>query len=351
MSLVLKTVHAFPRGRTTEELLVLIGAGFSHDKRLAAIAELDQLVQDGLIERGREGRWRAKRAGVPEAGKTPALGRQQIAANAADAENVVNATPATFVAEPIASEPFGFEELDQEEREPQAVLRYWRSALRADPRGATTQVFDKHGIEWSLVSGRGPVIPGEDQRIRILIKLEALDPAFQEALVRREGHDNALAVGWPMAVSRRGGVPIFQPVGMFAAAWKREGETLALTVDADDVLVNPDWVKSAARASGWNRNDLADLFSADDGLGLRAADFVEKVRVAVASQIRGRIVGEDLASQLDGSAQGLYDSVAIFLPTDSSFTAGAARDLDTIATWPRRTYCPHSTGCRAWNRN
>jgi very-short-patch-repair endonuclease len=122
---------------------------------------------------------------------------------------------------------------------------------------------------------------------------------------------------------------------MFAAAWKREGEALVLTVDADDVLVNPDWVKSAARASGWNRDDLADLFSVDDGLGLRADDFVEKIRVAVASQIRGRVVGEDLASQLDGSAQGIYDSAAIFLPTDSSFTAGAARDLDAIATWPR----------------
>ncbi len=138
-----------------------------------------------------------------------------------------------------------------------------------------------------------------------------------------------------MAVNRRGGVPIFQPVGMFAAAWKREGEALVLTVDADDVLVNPDWVKSAARASGWNRDDLADLFSVDDGLGLRADDFVEKIRVAVASQVRGRVVGEDLAPQLDGSAQGIYDSAAIFLPTDSSFTAGAARDLDAIAAWPQ----------------
>jgi len=43
MSLVLKMVRAFPRGRTTEELLVLVGAGFSHDKRLAAIGELNSL--------------------------------------------------------------------------------------------------------------------------------------------------------------------------------------------------------------------------------------------------------------------------------------------------------------------
>jgi very-short-patch-repair endonuclease/energy-coupling factor transporter ATP-binding protein EcfA2 len=239
------------------------------------------------------------------------------------------------MSEPIRGEQFDAEGAGEGSIDPQALLRYWRSALRADPRGAITQVGDKHGIEWSLISGQGPIKPVEDRCLRISIELAAIDPAFQEALVRREGHENVLAIGWPMAVGRRSGVPIFQPVGMFAAAWRREAETLVLTVDADDVLVNPDWARSAARASGWNRGDLADLFSADDGLGLRTDDFVEKLRVAVASQIRGRVVGEDLASQLDSSAQGIYDSAAIFLPTDSSFTAGAARDLDTIATWPQ----------------
>lgn len=324
-------VHAFPRGRTTEELLVLVGAGFSHDKRLAAIAEIDQLLLDGLVEKGRDGRWRAKRSGLSAAGRHPAP-TEPFTSN--PAENVIHAAIATFQVESINRETFDVADSDDGKLEPQALLRYWRSALRADPRGATTQVFDKHGIEWSLISGRGPVVPDEDQRLRISIKLDALHPSLQEALVRREGHENALAVGWPMAVGRRGGVPIFQPVGMFSAEWVREGDGLMLAVDAGDVLVNPDWVKSAARTSGWNRDALADLFFADDGLGLRAADFVEKVRVAVASQIRGRVVGEDLAPQLDGSAQGIYDSAAIFLPTDSSFTAGAARDLDTIATWP-----------------
>lgn len=332
MSLVLKMVRAFPRGRTTEELLVLIGASFSHDKRLAAIAELDQLLRDGCVEKGRDGRWRAKREDLVAGTRNAAVTKLGMEAGS---ENIIHGAAATFTSEPLARVQFDADEAGEERLDPQALLRYWRSALRADPRGATTQVLDKHGIEWCLISGRGPVSPGEDQCLRISINLTAIDPALQEALVRREGNENVLAVGWPMAVDRRGGVPIFQPVGMFAAAWKREGETLVLSVDADDVLVNPDWVKSAARASGWKRDDLADLFLADDGLGLRADDFVEKVRVAVASQIRGRVVGEDLASQLDGSAQGIYDSAAIFLPTDSSFTAGAARDLDMIATWPR----------------
>ncbi|EDM30581.1 DNA helicase, putative [Roseovarius sp. TM1035] len=325
-------VRAFPRGRTTEELLVLVGASFSHDKRLAAIAELDQLLRDGFVEKGRDGRWRAKREVLFESGRTAAVADPL---RSAASEDVIHAAAATFILEPLTNEHFDAEDCESEHLDPQALLRYWRSALRADPRGATTQVLDTHGIEWSLISGRGPVSPGEGGCLRISIDLATIAPTFQEALIRREGNENALAIGWPMAVNRRGGVPIFQPVGMFAAAWKREGETLVLTVDADDVLVNPDWVKSAARASGWNRDDLADLFSADDGLGLRADDFVEKIRVAVASQIRGRVVGEDLASQLDSSAQGIYDSAAIFLPTDSSFTAGAARDLDAIAAWPQ----------------
>jgi very-short-patch-repair endonuclease len=332
MSVVLKMVHAFPRGRTTEELLVLVGASFSHDKRLAAIAELDQLLRDGLVEKGRDGRWRAKSAGSTREAQS---GSQTIPRFNGNPEQTIHAAAATFGEEPLASEPFDEGGAGEEYIEPQALLRYWRSALRADPRGATTQVLDKHGLEWSLISGRGPIITEADCGLRISIDLAALDPAFQEALVRREGNENALAVGWPMAVGRRGSVPVFQPVGMLAAAWRRDSDSLVLTVDADDVLVNPDWVKGAARASGWKRDDLADLFHADDGLGLRAADFVEKVRVAVASQIRGRVVGEDLATQLDGSAQGIYDSAALFLPTDSSFTAGAARDLDAIATWPR----------------
>ena len=332
MSLVLKMVRAFPRGRTTEELLVLVGAGFSHDKRLAAIAELDHLLRDGLVEKAHDGRWRAKRMKLAPGARSAAGTERQ---KDADSENIIHAAAATFVSEPLPGEQFDAENAGEERLDAQALLRYWRSALRADPRGAITQVLDKHGIEWSLISGQGPINLGEDRCLRISIDLAAIDPAFQEALIRREGHENALAVGWPMAVGRRAGVPIFQPVGMFAAAWKREAETLVLTLDADDVLVNPEWVRSAARASGWNRGDLADLFSADDGLGLRTDDFVEKVRVAVASQIRGSVVGEDLASQLDSSAQGIYDSAAIFLPTDSSFTAGAARDLDTIATWPR----------------
>ncbi len=312
-------------------MLVLVGAGFSHDKRVSALAELDELLRTGRVERGRDGRLRAKiNPGVDQ--RTP--GETDRDANGPSDPDVIIAAPASFARTPVGADM----ETEQEDSpgffDPQALLRYWRSALRADPRGATTQVGDKHGIEWALISGRGPISPSADENLTLALDLEAVNPAFREALVRREGNENALAVGWPMAVARRGGVPIFLPVGLLVATWERTEGNLLLRIEADDVLVNPEWIKSAARLSGWNRGDLGDQFERGDGMGLRAGEFVDKLRDAVASQIKGRINGEDLASQLDANSQGIFDSAAIFLPTDSSFTAGSARDLDTISTWP-----------------
>lgn len=335
MSFILKMLHGFPRGRTTEELLVLVGAGFSHDKRLAAIAELDQLLSDGLVAKDRNGRWHASQASGFRQGT--ATNRSGMVGGDQDGD-VLRATAATFTSEPIPETSIFDEEPALGQLDPNALLRYWRSALRADPRGATTQVLDKHGVEWTLVSGRGPIVPEPDEQIRITIALDALNPTFLEALVRREGHENALAVGWPMFVGRRSGVPICQPVGMFAASWHRDEKNVTLLVEADDVLVNPDWLKLAARSSGWTRDSLGELFSSGDGVALRSSEFLEKVTSAVASQIRGGIDGQDLLGQLDGSAGGIYDSAAVFLPSDSSFTAGVARDLDRIASWPSEKF-------------
>ncbi len=331
MSLVLKTLRAFPRGRTTEELIVLIRAGFNHDKRIAAIAELDGLLRDGSIEKGKDGRWRTKGLSVFE----PDANAGKMARYVADEEgaDIISGTAVTFFREP-APEDIGEEpESPETSVDPKALLRYWRSALRADPRGATTQPPDKHGIEWALISGRGPVVPDEGETVVINIESDRLPPEFREALVRREGNENGLAVGWPMAVGRRGGVPAIQPVGLLAATWERNGGALTIRVDADDILVNPDWVKAAARASGWRGDALAELFDAGGGPGLRAAEFLDRLRDAVASQVRGPLTGQNLKARLDLSSPGIHDSAAIFLPTDSSFTAGAARDLDRIAAW------------------
>jgi len=329
MSLILKTISAFPRGRTTEEILVLVGAGFAPNKRVAALAELEELARGGMIERGRDGKWRQRQV-ILAAPSTK--GSNGTVANPFGSSELLMAASANFTLVPTQQEEAATDGATQ--FAPSALLQYWRSALRADPRGATTQVTDKHGIEWSLISGRGPIVPGPDQTLKVTIALDALTPTFREAIARREGNENALAIGWPMAVGRDGGIPVFRPVGLFAARWERRDGSLMLEVDADDVLVNPDWIRAAARSTGWKRESLAELFDAADGAGLRAQEFLDRLQDAVASQVRGRIKGHDLAPNLDGTAQGIFDSAAIFLPTDSSFTAGAARDLDQISAWP-----------------
>ncbi|MCO6406770.1 AAA family ATPase [Hoeflea alexandrii] len=332
MSLLLRTIESFPRGRTTDELLVLIGAGFSHNKRLAALAELDELVRDGRVSKGRDGKWHANTQSVPR--QEPASGGISSRAFGDQHEHLI-AAPAKFShSAAVEMEASGSEDVsDFGKFDHTALLRYWRSALRADPRGSTTQVADKHGIEWVLVSGRGPIAPPEGEDLKLTIGLDSLASTFREALVRREGHENALAIGWPIAINRQSGVPVFQPVGLLSARWERRDEDLILHVDADDVLVNPNWLREAARQTGWRRDSLNELFDAEDGVGLLASDFLLKLKDAVASQIRGKITGEDLVTQLDASSSGIFDAAALFLPTDSSFTAGAARDLDILSTW------------------
>ncbi|MBV7380590.1 AAA domain-containing protein [Maritimibacter dapengensis] len=296
---------------------------------MAALAEIDQLIRDGKIRKDRTGRLLAH-FGSLSIGSSKAEASTTIDG---EENSILTAAPALFSQIDDPSEELAVEEKDTTNIDLGAVLRYWRSALRADPRGATTQVEDKHGIEWTLISGAGPIVPGEGATVQIRLSLSGLPATFQEALVRREGNENALAVGWPLSVARQRGVPIVRPIGLLAASWERQGDDLILSLHADDVLVNPEWVQQAARASGWNRNDLADVFHSDDGVGLPAIEFLDKLKVAVASQIKGRINGEDLVSSLNLNSQGIFDAAAVFLPTDSSFVAGAARNLDEIASW------------------
>lgn len=332
MSLIFRTIESFPRGRTTDELLVLVGAGFSHNKRLAGLAELAELLRDGRVSKGRDGKWRANTQSSP---RTQPTGNGISLPTWRGQQEHLIASPASFSHfTAIDAEGAGSEDQsDCANIDHAALLRYWRSALRADPRGATTQVADKHAVEWVLISGRGPIAPPEGENLKLTIALDSLAPTFREALVRREGHENALAIGWPIAINRQSGVPVFQPVGLISARWERRDESLILHVDADDVLVNPNWLREAARQTGWRRDSLNELFDAEDGIGLLASDFLLKLKDAVASQIRGKITGEDLVSRLDATSNGIFDAAALFLPTDSSFTAGAARDLDTIGAW------------------
>lgn len=308
----------------------MLGTTFRNEERLALLAELETLLAQGLIRRQANGRW-VPIASVPQPTDQARPGGKELSP-------IAEAT--TLVAAPFVRSDLAAEQLPDEADgdaapiPPQALLRYWRSALRSDPRGTITEAFDRHGAVWHLISGKGGLVPDDGQVVRLRIALDALADDFRAALIRREANENALAIGWPLAIGRRTGVPAIWPIGLIAADWRRTEGFLEIEIAADDVLVNPAWLRGAARSAGWKAADLEAIFAQADGIGLEAQEFLARLRDAAASHIRGPLTGAALASQIDTAAQGVFDAAALFLPEDSSFTAGAVRDLDAIAEWP-----------------
>jgi very-short-patch-repair endonuclease len=331
MSIVRKTLDAFPRGRTTEELLVLLGATFDEGKRRSVIAELQVIAEAGLARQDRDGRWKSVVAVSAPANDAQALASPRL--NDLD-QDLLFAIPASF---DVRRKPIEVEAGDDGAAmsvDPNALLRYWRSALRSDPRGAITQTPDRHGSQWILATGTGPLTPDQEAQRVITFALDALPAEFRQALLRREANEMTLAVGWPVMVGRKAGSPAIWPVGLLAAEWSRTEGTLRVVIDADDVLVNPDWLEGAARSAGWQKSELQNIFLPTDGIGLQMDDFLLRLREAAAKHLRGKITGVGMASQIDLAASAIYDIAGLFLPSESTFTAGAVRDLDAIAAWP-----------------
>jgi very-short-patch-repair endonuclease len=329
VSLVLKTLEAFPRGRTTQELFALLDVDFDHASRRRIQEELNNFQRDGVISLGRDRKWRASTRSViavkptdtaPTTRMDPANTEAMIACTA---EYQVELVPDT--AEPDVE--------TAELPDPSRLLRYYRAALQSDPRGALTQSDDRHGTSFQLLSGQGSFFPQDKEQGLIRIKLDVLPDSFREAVFRREANENALAVGWPIAIGRQNGVPAIRPVGLMAATWERNEQQLLIRIPSNDILINPDWLKAAARGSAWSEGALRDVFKGQGSAGLQSEELLSRLKEAAAKSIRGQLTGRNFVSSLEPTDEGIFNSLGLFLPTASSFTAGAVRDLDTIAAW------------------
>ncbi|PSL16036.1 AAA domain-containing protein [Shimia abyssi] len=332
MSAVLKTIEAFPRGRTGNELYALLDVNFTAAKREEILAELLALQKQGLVQLGHDNKWRA-------ASRTTAKpAHQEPSSTGTDAQpdtDILVACPAHFLTE--RDEAILTPGVDDFEGkiDPNALLKYYRAALQSDPRGSLTQAEDRHGTAYQLLSGVGDPFPETDHIGIIRVKLDHLPDSFREALTRREANDPALAVGWPIAIGKKSGAPAIRPVGLVAATWSRNDDDLIIDIEADDVMVNPDWVKSATAGTAWSATNLAKVFAGQGGAGLERSDFLARLREASAKSIRGHITGRNFATQVDPMDEGIFDALGLFLPTESPFTAGAVRNLDEISSWDR----------------
>ena len=342
MSAVLNTIEAFPKGRTTSELFALLDVDFDATKRSAIRAEMDILSQKGVIRLGRDGKWRlASRLSGP--GLEPRDVRQPSGSAPVDQEGLI-AVPAKFgVVRSLAEESSSDETVGTPD--PQALLRYYRAAVRSDPRGALTQTIDTYGTAHVLLSGSGTPWPvDKSNQGEIHISVEALPDQFREALKRREANENALAIGWPVAVGMERSVPVIRPVGLIAGEWEHHNDELIIRTPQSDILVNPDWVKASARGTAWRASDLAAVFRATEGVGLSKEGFTERLKEAQASAIRGKLTGTRFASRVDPAQSGIHDALGLFLPTESTFTSSAVRDLDQIAAWPKERLAETALG-------
>lgn len=330
MSDVLKMIENFPRGRTTGALLRMRNIDMSPRERLRFLRELEELARNSLIELGKDGKWRAK-------SRRPIVASPKPPRPASGSPSVIGdplfAAPARFMQKPLDEQVTNPDSEDIERPDPQALLRYYRAALRSDPRGALTQSPDRHNSAFQLVAGSGRWWGGEQTVGEIHLRLDQLPPEFREALSKRDANENTLAVGWPIAVGRKVGAPAIRPVGLLMGEWRREDGALIVTIETDEVLVNPDWIKAAARSSTWSEAGLKDVFSTFGVEGLARDDFLERLKESMARTVRGNIQGLQPIASLEPDAEGIHDAIGLFLPTDSSFTAGAVRDLDNIATW------------------
>ncbi len=337
MSLLLKTIEAFPLGRTTNELMVLLDVTFDGARREAVGRELAELQAKGVVSLGRDHRWRAQHR--PLAPSSASAQRPIHSGNALS--DLLIASPATFTTKPVATDvlPDEHSAASESELDPHALLRYYKSALLYDPRGALTQTGDRHGETFQLLAGEGNLFPASDEEVIVRIRADDLPGAFREAMIRRDDEENGVALGWPLDLGRKSGAPAIRPVGLLAAVWSRNGDFIELRVDADDVLVNPDWVQSTARITAWTQSDLQDLFRGNGGSGLPGEEFLGRLREAAARAIRGNLMGNSFAAMIDPGDTGIHNAVALFLSLGSTFTAGVVRDLDSIAAWPSDRLC------------
>lgn len=330
MNIVLKTVEAFPRGRTSKELYALLDTDFKANRREEILAELLALQKQGSVLLGQDRKWRAVSRAIVMG---PNSDIQGTAGQTAFPAEVLTASPARFGTESDADVSPTDDVEEPNEIDANALLKYYRAALQSDPRGALTQADDRHGTAYQLLSGAGDFFPEAGETGFIHVKLDHLPDSFREALTRRESNDPALAVGWPLAIGKKAGAPAIRPVGLVAATWCRDEEDLVVQIEADDVLVNPDWIKSAAAGSAWSISNLSDVFAGQAGAGLKRDDFLNRLREAAAKSARGRITGRNFVASIDPLDEGIFDAIGLFLPSESSFTAGAVRDLDEIASW------------------
>ena len=332
---VLAVLNQFPLGRTTAQIARQLGMEHDAAARGRLARELAQLSGERVVEIDARRRWRLRRvSSAPSAVVTGSGGAPDPGID----PTVLRAALARFARVPVDPGAGDEEEADDDgddgaPPDHAALLRYYAAALRSDTRGEACEPVDRHGASHLLVTGAGTWWPDEGSAGHIVLTEDALPPTFREALFRRDPTGGVIAVGWPLAVLRRDGVPSIVPVGLLSATWAREGSTYVIEVPVDAVALNPAFVRFGRTQGGLSKHEMEERLT-DGGSPLGIEEFAHRLRAMLATRAGERFDPADPVQEVDASRTSVRSALALFLPTEATFTARAAADLDAIARWP-----------------
>lgn len=207
------------------------------------------------------------------------------------------------------------------------VLSYLSATQRRDPRGRITQFEDTHSQAWQFTELSGN---WWDQG-QLQSNIAEVPENLQEALAKRH-YSGTAAVGWPIALYHTDLGKVYVPALMLPCEWQIKDQKLIVEISPYPPTINPNWLKILVKKTNWNENSINDaLFPEGEN-----SDFVnvaERLKIVLAS-IGGKYLKP---AQTNTSIKTEFDIVqnaaGIFFPTDSTFTQGAAKDLDALSNW------------------
>lgn len=329
MSLLLRTIKSYPRGKLAEELIYLLDKDCDPHKRMSVFSELTELEKQNLIFRASDGKWRGKFNLHQDSGQNVSV----------EQDYQLEAVPGQF--EELTEAPAEIEQTDVEsELNLKLLLSYFKAAVRSDPRGALGAVPETHGTKWQLISGGLPqlVEDVDSQFVKLSIELEYLPGTFRQALLRREESDRSITLGWPICTGIDRSAPKVWPVGLFSGQYERTGSELIIEFDLQNLFVNPLWAKENHRNIGWNRKQLQELFQIGSALPLSVTDFIGKLREAVAGHYNGDLSAQALNKGVDATAEKIWDAFGIFLNDDTTFNRGIIEDYKSFDELEESTF-------------
>lgn len=139
------------------------------------------------------------------------------------------------------------------------------------------------------------------------------------------------ALGWPVAVFAPGEAAPCLPALIVPATWSIEAAELVIVPEGPP-SPNPAFLAAVTRATRWKAGDLLDrLFPEGEPEDLGPVS--DRMRLALATIGGAELRPAGLAAVLDLRQDGLANVMAMVLPDDSTFTKGAAEDLEAMRDW------------------